>query len=60
MDEYREILNLTPEEDRREAFYYVVNLLEYVNWYFLYDELAATKEQLLLAAAELELGRHLL
>jgi aminoglycoside phosphotransferase (APT) family kinase protein len=56
MDEYREVLNLNPEETKREAFYYAVNLLEYVNWYFLYGQLPAAKEQLSLLAAELERG----
>lgn len=54
--EYNALLNLSPDEARREAFYYVVNLLEYVNWYFLYGELARVTEQLLLIAAEMERG----
>jgi aminoglycoside phosphotransferase (APT) family kinase protein len=57
MHEYRSLLNLSPDEARREAFYYVVNLLEYVNWYFLYGELAQSKEQISLIAAEMERGR---
>lgn len=56
LHEYRALLNLTPEEARREAFYYVVNLLEYVNWYFLYGELDRVAEQLTLIAAEMERG----
>lgn len=56
MREYDALLNLTPEEERREAFYYVVNLLEYVNWYFHYGELARVAEQLTLIAAEMERG----
>ena len=56
MREYNALLNLTPEEERREAFYYVVNLLEYVNWYFLYGELARVAEQLTLIAAEMQRG----
>ena len=56
MDEYRAVLNLSPEEAKREAFYYAVNLLEYVNWYFLYGELARVTEQLTLIAAEMERG----
>jgi hygromycin-B 4-O-kinase len=56
VDEYRALLNLSPHEARREAFYYVVNLLEYVNWYFLYGEVARVQEQLTLVAAEMERG----
>ncbi len=56
MDEYRAALNLSPDESKREAFYYAVNLLEYVNWYFLYGELARVAEQLSLIAAEMEGG----
>jgi aminoglycoside phosphotransferase (APT) family kinase protein len=53
---YRSELNLTPDEERCEAFYYVVNLLEYVNWYFLYGEIARVNEQLTLLATEMERG----
>ena len=35
-----EASTLTLDQERREAFYYVVNLLEYVNWYFLYGQIA--------------------
>jgi aminoglycoside phosphotransferase (APT) family kinase protein len=56
VQEYRAHLNLSAEEATREAFYYVVNLLEYVNWYFLYGELARVREQLALVAAEMERG----
>jgi aminoglycoside phosphotransferase (APT) family kinase protein len=56
MQEYSALLNLSLEEARREAFYYVVNLLEYVNWYFLYGELPRVQEQLSLIAAEMERG----
>jgi aminoglycoside phosphotransferase (APT) family kinase protein len=58
LEEYRAVLNLRPEEAKREAFYYAVNLLEYVNWYFLYGELARVAEQLSLIAAEMERGSH--
>jgi aminoglycoside phosphotransferase (APT) family kinase protein len=53
---YRAELSLTPDSERREAFYYVVNLLEYGNWYFLYGELARVTEQLTLIATEMECG----
>jgi aminoglycoside phosphotransferase (APT) family kinase protein len=56
MREYRSVLNLTHEETTREAFYYCVNLLEYVNWYFLQGELAQVQEQISLIKAELDRG----
>jgi hypothetical protein len=36
--------------------HYLVNLLEYVNWYFLYGELGRVTEQLTLIEAEMERG----
>jgi aminoglycoside phosphotransferase (APT) family kinase protein len=54
--EYSAQLNLSPDETRREAFYYVVNLLEYVNWYFLQGQLGRVQEQITLIAAEMERG----
>jgi hygromycin-B 4-O-kinase len=54
--EYRAHLNLLAEEATREAFYYRVNLLEYVNWYFLQSELGRVQEQLMLIEAEMERG----
>jgi aminoglycoside phosphotransferase (APT) family kinase protein len=56
VQEYHEHLSLSAEEATREAFYYLVNLLEYVNWYFLDGELARVHEQLTLIAAEMESG----
>jgi hypothetical protein len=56
VQEYDAALNLAPDETRREAFYYVVNLLEYVNWYFLYGELGRVREQITLIEAEMERG----
>lgn len=56
LQEYRSLLNLSVEEARREVFYYGVNLLEYVNWYFLQGELARVHEQITLIAAEMNQG----
>lgn len=56
VQEYCAHLNLSAEEARREAFYYLVNLLEYVNWYFLQGELGRVCEQLTLIEAEMERG----
>ena len=56
VQEYRAHLNLSAEEASREAFYYVVNLLEYVNWYFLYGDLLRVREQLTLIEVEMERG----
>jgi hygromycin-B 4-O-kinase len=54
VQEYRAYLNLSAEEATREAFYYLVNLLEYVNWYFLYGQLGRVEEQIMLIATEMK------
>jgi aminoglycoside phosphotransferase (APT) family kinase protein len=42
----------------REQTYYLFNLLEYVNWYYLDHEFARVREQLRLIAREIEVWDH--
>lgn len=46
LSEYYSALNLTGEQKERENFYYLVNLLEYVNWFTIDNDEALLARQM--------------